>query len=68
MRKNLIIVLLILLGNILNAQEKFTISGHIKDASTGEELIGATIFVKELMTGGITNVYGFYSVTIPAGV
>ncbi len=67
MRKKSIIVLLLLLCNILNAQEKFTISGHIKDAATGEELIGATIFVKELMTGGITNVYGFYSVTIPAG-
>ncbi|MCK4287757.1 MAG: carboxypeptidase-like regulatory domain-containing protein, partial [Bacteroidales bacterium] len=30
-----------------------------------EELIGASIFVKELKTGGITNVYGFYSITLP---
>jgi len=51
----------------LQAQEKFTISGYIKDASTGEELIGATTHIKELIKGGITNVYGFYSVTIPKG-
>lgn len=46
---------------------KYTISGHIKDASNGEELIGATIFVQELGTGTSTNVYGFYSYTMPAG-
>lgn len=53
--------------NIISAQEKRTISGHVKDASTGEELIGATIFIKELLVGTTTNVYGFYSLTIPAG-
>ncbi len=59
-------VLIIFLSiTTLQAQEKFTISGHIKDATTGEELIGASIFVKELKTGGITNVYGFYSITLP---
>lgn len=51
----------------LFAQEKFTLNGHVKDASTGEELIGATIYIKELKSGGVTNVYGFYSLTIPEG-
>ncbi len=46
---------------------KYTISGHIKDKSTGEDLIGATVFVKELNTGTATNVYGFYSVSLVAG-
>ncbi|MBL4651716.1 MAG: TonB-dependent receptor [Flavobacteriales bacterium] len=49
------------------AQEKFTISGYVKDAETGEELIGAQIFVKELSTGSVANLYGFYSITIPKG-
>lgn len=49
------------------AQQKFTISGTIGDASDGEGLIGASILIKELGTGSVTNVYGFYSVTIPAG-
>ncbi len=48
-------------------QVKFTISGYIKDAANGEALIGATIYVKSLGTGATTNVYGFYSLTLPSG-
>ncbi len=47
--------------------QKYTISGHMKNGSSGEELIGATVFVKELQTGSSSNVYGFYSLTLPAG-
>ena len=51
----------------LFSQTKFTISGTIKDGKTGEELIGATIFLKDTIgIGAITNAYGFYSLTIPA--
>ncbi|MCK5701593.1 MAG: carboxypeptidase-like regulatory domain-containing protein, partial [Cyclobacteriaceae bacterium] len=49
------------------AQEKYTISGFIKDGATGEALIGGTIYVEELSSGVQTNVYGFYSLTLPAG-
>lgn len=50
------------------AQEKFTLSGNVKDLSDGEDLIGLTIFVKELPgTGTVSNVYGFYSLTLPKG-
>ncbi len=51
----------------LLAQDKVTVSGTIEDASSGEGLIGATIFIKELGTGGTSNVYGFYSLTVPEG-
>ncbi len=61
------ILLLSLSTTIVMGQEKFTLSGHIGDAASGEELIGATIYIKELASGGVTNVYGFYSLTIPAG-
>jgi len=44
-----------------------TVSGHIKDANTGEVLIGATLFVEELSSGSITNLYGFYSMSIQPG-
>ena len=50
-----------------NAQESFTISGHIRDAATGEELFGASYYIPELKAGGMTNDYGFYSLTVPAG-
>jgi hypothetical protein len=47
---------------------KYTISGYVKDEKTGEELIGATISIKELAATGVsTNAYGFYSITLPEG-
>ncbi|MDF9797925.1 hypothetical protein OKW21_003188 [Catalinimonas alkaloidigena] len=47
--------------------EKFTISGYLKDTSNGEALIGATVFVNALSGGTTSNVYGFYSITLPPG-
>jgi len=44
-----------------------TISGYIKDENNGEDLIGAACYIKELRKGTITNPYGFYSLSIPAG-
>jgi len=50
------------------AQQKFTISGNVKDSTNGESLIGAAIFVKENANAGTTtNAYGFYSLTLPQG-
>jgi hypothetical protein len=48
-------------------QERFTISGYIKDAGNGEALIGATVLVKEIKGGTVSNAYGFYSITLPRG-
>ncbi|MDN3670283.1 TonB-dependent receptor [Echinicola jeungdonensis] len=49
------------------AQSKFTISGTIEDATNGEGLIGASVFIQELQKGTTSNVYGFYSLTVPPG-
>jgi len=50
------------------AQKRFTISGNVKDAATGEVLIGATIRIQELsQNGAASNSYGFYSLSAPAG-
>lgn len=62
-----LLLLLAVLPLFLTAQEKFTINGYVRDATNGEALIGATVVIKELGTGNITNVYGFYSITVPAG-
>ena len=51
-------------------QEKsagITLNGYLKDSGNGESLIGATIYIRELSRGTVTNEYGFYSLTIPAG-
>jgi hypothetical protein len=64
----ILISLLILFCLPLFSQNKYTISGYVKDARTGEELIGAAVIVKEIpSTGTYTNAYGFYSITIPQG-
>lgn len=66
-----VILLWILLASpqaLAGETKKFTISGHISDAENGEFLIGASIYVVELSTGTITNLYGFFSVTVDPGV
>jgi len=60
-------VLILLVVQHTQAQNKFTINGVIKDASNGETLIGATVYIKELKNGATTNEYGFYSLTLPSG-
>jgi hypothetical protein len=47
--------------------QKYTISGYVKDAGNGEELIGVTVLVVGTGSGTVTNSYGFYSITLPAG-
>ena len=59
--------ILLLFGVQALAAENYTVSGYVKDSTSGELLIGSTIYVQELGTGTQTNVYGFYSLTLPAG-
>jgi hypothetical protein len=68
MAKTLLSFLLLLTTLFSFGQKKFTISGTIKDGATGEQLIGATVRIKELPQGGTaTNSYGFYSIYAPEG-
>jgi len=67
MRKLLLPLICVLLSVSLHAQN-YTIGGTIKDAATGEKLIGVVIQVAELKgTGTTTNDYGFYSLTLKEG-
>jgi hypothetical protein len=50
------------------SQEKSTISGAVYDANNNETLIGVSIYFPELNSGTTTNEYGFYSITLPAGI
>ncbi|MGJ5643022.1 TonB-dependent receptor [Formosa sp. S-31] len=52
---------------LLQAQENFTISGTIKDFANGESVFGASVFLENSSIGGITNAYGFYSLSAPKG-
>ena len=64
-----LITLLFLIGvtQLSLGQEKYTLSGTITDSSSNETLIGVSILFPELSDGVVTNSYGFYSTTLPAG-
>ncbi len=50
-----------------NLAGKYNLSGYVKDKSNGEELIGATVVIKELNRGAVTNSYGYYSFSLNPG-
>jgi outer membrane cobalamin receptor len=45
----------------------FTISGFVREKSSGEVLIGANVYARGTTFGTTTNSYGFYSLTVPEG-
>ncbi|MCW3076340.1 MAG: TonB-dependent receptor plug [Bacteroidetes bacterium] len=51
----------------ISFSQNITISGYIKDAETGESLIGATVYSTKTKTGASANTYGFYSLSLPKG-
>jgi hypothetical protein len=65
--KKLLLFCLACFALTATSQEKFTISGYIKDAKNGEALIGVTVYKKNSQIGTSTNAYGFYSLTLPKG-
>lgn len=59
--------LIFCLGFIYHSSaQKYTISGYVEDAETGEKLIAANVFDAKSASGTITNTYGFFSLTLPA--
>ncbi|MGY5353967.1 TonB-dependent receptor [Wenyingzhuangia sp. IMCC45467] len=64
--KKILSLLLFLITNTY-AQDKYTISGAIKDNSSGETLIGVSIYDKDNYQGTVTNEYGFYSLSLTKG-
>lgn len=66
--KKLQLALILLLSPLFALSQNITISGNIKDATNGEDLIGAIVTVKgQPSKGSTTNAYGFYSLTLPSG-
>ena len=70
MNKILKTLLLALIAGVFfqnTSAQKYTLSGYLKDAANGEDLIGATVVIPELGSGAYTNEYGFFSLTVPTG-
>jgi hypothetical protein len=45
----------------------YTISGFLNDQTSGETLIGASVYVPGTPKGTVTNGFGFYSLELPKG-
>ncbi len=65
--RTLIVFLCSFLSISASSQNKFTLSGTVKDAESGEKLMGATISVKEATGSVISDDKGFYTMTLPQG-
>lgn len=52
----------------LNSWAQFiTVSGYITEKGSGESMISASVFEQNSRKGTVTNTFGFYSLTLPAG-
>ena len=65
MRINLTFILIIF-GVFTCKSQNYNLHGYIESRSSGEALIGATIYCQETQTGTSSNNYGFYALTLPA--
>ena len=64
---NLFAALLLLQLPLFGQDPKhYTISGYVREAVSGESLIGVNIYLSDHKTGTTTNTYGFYSITLGA--
>lgn len=63
----LLLLSLTVFSTNLFADDKVTLSGFVKDISSGENLPAATINIVELKKGINTNTYGFFSISLPKG-
>jgi outer membrane cobalamin receptor len=67
MKQYALTLFLILAILTANSQQRFTISGIVTDGTSSESLIGATVYEFKSLAGTSTNLYGFYSITLPRG-
>jgi hypothetical protein len=67
MKKQLLIVFLVLQSILSTAQERVTLSGSVVDGNNNETVIGVLVEISELKISTFTNEYGFFSLTVPKG-
>src|SRR5690348_3830937 len=60
-------LLLLLVSFVSWSQNKFTLSGYVRDSLSGETLIGASVTINGQSKGVLSNAYGFYSITLDEG-
>ncbi|MBL7825586.1 MAG: TonB-dependent receptor [Saprospiraceae bacterium] len=66
MKRSTLLTLTLLLP-FFGITQNFTLSGYLRDAESGEELLYASVSIVGEGKGANTNEYGFYSITLPPG-
>lgn len=62
------LICLVLLISIFSGLKATTIRGNAKDAKSGEELVGANIYIKELKLGTVSGLDGSFAIkNVPKG-
>ncbi len=67
LQRYLFVLLFTFLSPTALLAQKVTLSGYMRDASTGESIVGGTVYIKEAGQDAQSNNYGFYSVSVPPG-
>jgi len=65
MKRKILLSLIIVFPLLSIAQRKITISGYVRDISSKEVLIGASVINANTRSGATTNQYGFFSISTP---
>jgi len=52
---------------ITNPAPVVAMAGYVRDAKTGEPIVGASVFIDKPRIGGTTDQYGYYSLSLPRG-
>ncbi|QCR23208.1 TonB-dependent receptor [Pontibacter sp. SGAir0037] len=50
-----------------NSSGKASLAGHLRDASSGEPIIGAYIYIQSPVIGTVSDQYGYYALSLPVG-
>ena len=64
-KTKLLLTFLLLFTSALAFAQNLTVTGTVKDSSTGEPVPFAAIQLKGTMTGGMTDADGVYSISVP---
>ena len=67
MKKYIFLTPAFFLPFLISAQNKFTVSGYVSDYTSGERLIGATVYNSATGKGAVCNNYGFFSLSDKEG-
>ena len=67
MKKLLLIAGLLIMAASAAMAQDITVTGVVKDSSTGEPVPFASIQIEGTMTGGMTDIDGLYSISVPSG-